>query len=127
MHAIVQDRHGYMWFGTQEGLNRYDGFEFRYFLHDLHDPSTIGDDWIWDLFDDADGNIWIGTDGGGLNRYRYDTNSFQKYLHDPDDATSISGNDVREVFQDSEGRFWIGTESNGLNLFDPASGRFNTA
>ncbi len=69
VNAILQDHHGFMWFGTQEGLNRYDGYEFEVFAHDPADPGSISHDSIRSLHEDKLGVLWIGTDGGGLNRF----------------------------------------------------------
>ena len=121
--AIAQDQLGYMWFGTQEGLSRYDGSQFETFLHDPYDLNSISNDWIWDLLVDDRGDIWIAT-LGGLNRFSYKTGQFKRYLNDPQEPGSIGGNDIRDLFQDSHGRIWIATESNGLSVWDRESDLF---
>ena len=97
VYAIAQDREGYMWFGTQEGLNRYDGFEFTVFAHEPNDPTSISDETIRTMISDSKGAIWVGTDAGGLSRYNDHDRSFTNFLHDPGDPDSIADNRVRVV------------------------------
>ena len=124
VYTIVQDQQGFMWFGTQEGLNRFDGFEFTVFVHDPNDPQSISDETIRTMIKDRTGNLWIGTDSGGLSRYDPATQAFTNYLHDPADPTSIGDNRVRVIYEDSSGALWIGTDGAGLDRFDPASEEF---
>ncbi|MGB5720278.1 MAG: two-component regulator propeller domain-containing protein, partial [Woeseiaceae bacterium] len=118
VYSVVQDRQGFMWFGTQEGLNRYDGFDFKIFAHDPDDPLSISDESVRTVFEDSSGTLWIGTDAGGLSRYDPDKETFTNYLHDPADARSIADNRVRAIYEDSAGRLWIGTDGAGLDRFD---------
>ncbi|MCH9651096.1 MAG: response regulator [Deltaproteobacteria bacterium] len=113
-----------MWFGTQEGLNRYDGYEFHTFLHDPRDPSSLAHDSIKAVLVDQEGRLWVGTDGGGLNLLDRATGSFTRFQHDPSDPTSLSDNRVRALHLDGLGQFWVGTDGGGLNRFDPETGRF---
>ncbi len=120
--SAFQDREGFMWFGTQAGLNRYDGYSFTVFAHDFEDPSTISHDWISSIAEDAEGSIWVGTLGGGLNRFERGSETFTRFRHDPVEPKSLSDDRIRSIFPDGRGRLWIGTDSGGLNLFDPATG-----
>ena len=124
VYAIAQDREGYMWFGTQEGLNRYDGFEFTVFAHEPNDPTSISDETIRTMISDSNGTIWVGTDAGGLSRFDSASQTFTNYLHDPSDSTSIADNRVRVIYEDSQGVLWVGTDGSGLDRFDRASGEF---
>jgi len=90
-----QDSQGYMWFGTQDGLNRYDGSEFTIFRPDPDDPSSLNDRMINDLIEDGQGALWVGTALGGLNRYDLRSGKFSHFYHDPNNADSLSGNCVR--------------------------------
>jgi len=68
IEAILQDRQGFMWFGTQAGLSRYDGYRFTTFQHDFDDPNSLSESHVRSLFEDRDGMIWIGTEGGGVSK-----------------------------------------------------------
>lgn len=118
--VILQDRRGFLWFGTEDGLNRYDGYTFRVFKPNPTDPASISDRWINSLFEDRDGNLWIGTRLGGLNRYDPRTGSFTRYEHDAATPGSLSANTVHALYQDAEGNLWVGTES-GLDWLNPAT------
>ena len=119
VNAIVQDGLGFLWFGTQDGLNRYDGYTVATYKYAPADSLALSDNGIWSLCRDRDGDIWIGTTRGGLNRYNTSRDTFTHFSHDPRDTASISENNVTSVFQDSRGNIWAGTLSSGLNCFDP--------
>jgi len=121
--AILQDQFGFLWIGTEDGLNRYNGYTFRVFRPDLNNPDTISDRWITSLYEDSQGYIWIGTRQGGLNRYNPATGNFTYYLHDSTDPESISGNYVTAILENTKGELWVGTNY-GLNLLDPQTGKF---
>jgi len=118
VYAIVQDSQGFMWFGTQDGLNRFDGFEFAVYDHDPADPSSISDETIRTMIKTRSGTLWVGTDEGGVSRYEPATDSFTNFLHDENDATSIADNRVRVIYEDSAGVLWVGTDGTGLDRFD---------
>jgi two-component system sensor histidine kinase ChiS len=120
--SICQDRKGFLWFGTYEGLNRYDGYEFRIFRHNPEDPSSLIQNVIKDVMEDRSGTLWIATDGG-LDRYDRQAECFIHYIHDPRDSTSLSHNRVRNIFEDRAGTLWIATD-NGLCRYDANSDRF---
>ena len=124
VNAIAQDRTGYIWIGTQEGLNRYNGYEFTVYEHVAGDPKSLSNSWVWDILVDRSGVMWIGTDGGGLERYDAATDTFEHFRHDPRDVHSLSGDRVRVIVQDRSGFLWIGTDGGGLNRFDVSRSRF---
>jgi len=121
--AIFQDGRGYLWIGTQDGLNRYDGYEFKVFKHDPEDPTTISHNSILSMGEDKNGSLWVGTWGGGLNRYDPSTESFIRYLPDPEDPNSISSDTVNTIKSDTNGNLWIGTLA-GLNRYNPETDSF---
>lgn len=121
--AIVQDNQGFMWIGTEDGLNRYDGAKFKIFRPVDGDASSISDVWIRTLTLDADGVLWVGTRQGGADRYDAGTGKFVRYQHIENVTESISNNNVRVIFSDAQHRLWFGTDG-GLDLFDPHSGGF---
>lgn len=126
IYAIDQDDKGFLWFGTRDGLNRYDGFEFKVYRFDPNDPYSLSDNYVYSLlFDQETGLLWVGT-RGGLNCYDPVLGRFSRYQHDPNDPKSLSHDTVNAILKMGVGeaaRFWIGT-SEGLNLFDPSSGQF---
>ncbi|HTR80867.1 MAG TPA: two-component regulator propeller domain-containing protein [Bacteroidota bacterium] len=120
--SIVQDHQGFLWFGTQDGLNKYDGYSFTVYRRDIADTTTISDNYITVLYVDRSGRLWAGTKGGGLNLYVSRTQQFIHYRHIPNDTNSISSDEIVCLCEDRRGMLWIGTP-NGLNELDPASGR----
>ncbi len=122
VHTILQDKYGYMWFGTLDGLNRYDGNEIRVYKHDSEDPSTISDNMITAIFEDDDGVLWIGTSAGGLNQFDRESHAFSSYQHDPQSSNSLSSNSILAITEDRRGNLWIGTNGGGLNRLDRSTG-----
>lgn len=121
--TIIQDPKGFMWFGTQDGLNRYDGYTFKVYKPDQNIPGTISNNSIWALFIDRQQSLWVGT-YIGLNKYDSKAEQFIAYLHDPQNPKSLSNNNVKSILEDSKGNFWIGTYGGGLNKFDPQADTF---
>jgi len=115
--SILQDSQGFMWFGTQDGLNRYDGNEFRVFRHEPGNEKSLSANFVNVIFEDSDGILWLGL-RGGLNRYDPKTESFIHYRHDPDDLDSLSNDIVFAISEDKDGNLWVGT-AEGLDRFDP--------
>ncbi|HEY3390996.1 MAG TPA: two-component regulator propeller domain-containing protein, partial [Prolixibacteraceae bacterium] len=85
--AITQDAQGFMWFGTQDGLNRYDGYSVKVFRHNPANNETIGDNTIRTLLCDSKGDLWIGTENNGLDRYVSKENRFYHFVHRNDDSS----------------------------------------
>ncbi|RPI93184.1 MAG: PAS domain S-box protein [Chloroflexi bacterium] len=122
--AIFQDSKGYLWIGTQDGLNRYDGFNFKIYKHDPDDPASISHNSILAIEEDQDGYLWIGTWGGGLNRFDPTAETFTRYRQDNNESASLSNDTVTAVKQDSSGVLWVGTLG-GLDRYDPATNGFD--
>ena len=118
VNSILQDHHGYLWFGTQEGLNRYNGYDFVIFFHDPDDPRSLSHDSVRSIYEDRTGTLWVGTDGGGLNRFDETSQTFKHFKNDPANRQSLSSNRVRAITEDQQGSLWVGTEGGGLNRFD---------
>lgn len=123
VNSIIQDNQGFMWFGTANGLNRYDGYEFTIYRHDPQDPNSLSTSTINMLWEDRAGRLWIATQYG-LNLFNRQTGQFSRYLNDPTDSHSLNDNRVRRIYEDSQGNLWLGTRDGGLNLFDPARETF---
>jgi len=122
VQAILQDSHGFMWFGTEDGLNKYDGYTFTIYKHDPDNPFTISDNDILTLFEDSRGMLWVGT-GRGLNRFDPVSETFLRYLHDPQNPLSLNGSTVTAILEDPAGNIWAGTED-GLNRLNAADDTF---
>ena len=120
--CILQDSYGFLWFGTSDGLNRWDGLTFKIFTHDANDSGSISNNFILSLHEDSFGRIWIGT-SHGLNLYDPHTEKFTRYLHDEGDSNSISNNIVNTIFEDSAGNIWLGTPK-GLNRYNQENDDF---
>lgn len=116
---IVQDRQGYVWFGTQYGLNRYDGYDFKTFVHDTRDPDSIGAVFITALFVDRDDHLWIGGTGT-LDRFDPITETAEHLTLTPDGAVGDLPTIVH-ISQDSTGGIWLATGA-GLFRRDPTTG-----
>ncbi|WP_316814970.1 two-component regulator propeller domain-containing protein [Pedobacter nyackensis] len=112
--SIAQDSMGFMWFGTKDGLNKYNTRNFEIYKREKGNSSSLSSSQnINALLTDSKGNLWVGTQKG-LNKYLPESNSFKRYLHDPKNKSSISDNIIRSLFEDNKGQIWIGTDS-GLN------------
>jgi diguanylate cyclase (GGDEF)-like protein len=118
VNCIFQDSHGFMWFGTEDGLNRYDGQTFTVFKHDPFEPASLSNSWVWSIHEDKEGNLWIGTDGGGLSRWNPRDGSFDAFKNEPANPSSLSNDRVRVIYESRDGSLWIGTDGGGLNRFD---------
>ncbi|MEJ5312112.1 MAG: two-component regulator propeller domain-containing protein [Anaerolineae bacterium] len=121
--GIAQDSQGFMWFGTQDGLDKYDGYDFTVYKNDPDDPHSLSNNFILALYVDRSGVLWVGT-WGGLNRFDAATERFSAYRYDPDDPTSLGDDKVQVILEDSSGALWVGTENGGLNRLDRETGHF---
>ena len=90
-YCMLHDRDGYLWIGTQDGLNRFDGSEFKVFKNDPFNSTTLTHNWIWSMDEDRHGDVWIGT-FQGLCKYVRKENRFVQYYNNPNDPTTVSGN-----------------------------------
>mgnify|MGYP000002872361 CR=1 FL=1 len=117
VNTIYQDNKGYMWFGTHDGLNKYNGYEFSVYKPIPNDSTSISSNLIYAITGDKNGNLWVGTTGNGLNYYNKATGSFKHYIHIEDDKNSLTNNHINVLCKDKKGMLWIGT-SNGLDLIN---------
>ena len=114
--SITQDKYGFLWFGTQFGLNRYDGYEITKYFSDSENPRSMSGDSIITMLCDRQGNLWIGSVSGGLNRYDYDTDSFISFPLGLEIPGGLSDSFVKAICQDEEEKIWVGTAYGGLSL-----------
>ena len=123
--TILQDSDGLMWFGTENGLNRFDGYDFTVFKRERGNSEALVSDYVYDLAEDGGGNLWMVTNGGGLAMMDRKSKTFTSFRHDPADANGISSNVVRSLLIDTDGTIWLGTRGAGLDRFDPETREFN--
>jgi len=115
--SILQDKNGFMWFGTQNGLDRFDGINIVSYHHSLTDSNSLSSSNFGKIYQDSYGIFWFGTFGGGLDKYDPNKKEFIHFKHNSNDSSSISNNRIQCIFEDSEGIIWIGTYGGGLNAF----------
>jgi len=115
--AIMQDRQGFLWFGTQEGLSKYDGYGFTSYKYQPNDSGALSGNWVSAICEDRSGALWVGTHGGGLNKFDRYQEVFTHFRHDATDSNSLSHNFINVIYEDSrhDGTLWIGTEGGGLD------------
>ncbi len=117
VYSIIQDREGLIWIGTKDGLNSYDGYNFKTYRYEFSDSTSISNSWVNVLLEDSKGYIWAGTDEGGLNRFDKKTGKSIKFRNNPDDKNSICSNIIYSLAEDSNSNIWIGTR-NGISVLD---------
>jgi signal transduction histidine kinase/ligand-binding sensor domain-containing protein/CheY-like chemotaxis protein len=121
--CVLQDNQGFMWFGTEDGLNKHDGYQFTVYRHEADNPNSLSNNYIWSIYQDKTGILWIAT-GHGLNKFDPVSETFVRYQHDKKNPNSLSHNDVRDIFEDHTGVLWIGTLGGGVNQFDRETEQF---
>lgn len=122
IECIFQDSKGFMWFGTRDGLNRYDGYEVISYRTITGDDSSLSDNYVTCIYEDRQGGLWIGT-LNGLNYYDRSKNHFKRYKHKVDDSSSISCNRISALTEVGN-ELWIGTYGRGLNRYLFQNDRF---
>ncbi len=122
---IHEDKYGFLWFGTREGIFRYDGYEFKAYRHDVRDSTTMSNPNVNEICETRNGEIWVGTNNG-LNLLDRRTGKFQRYLPAPRNETTTKINNlIRKVFEDSRGNLWLASVSRKNMLrFDRTSKQF---
>ncbi len=123
VYKLAQDRDGFIWLGTQDGLARYDGVSFRVFRNDPKEPRSIGGNNVTALLIDSKGRVWCGGEGSGLNLLEPDGEHFRHWRHVPNDLSTLGNDDVWAIAEDTGGSIWVGTYLGGLNELLP-DGRF---
>ena len=121
INSIQQDYLGFIWIGTNDGLNMFDGYSFRVFKYDPFDDHSLSDNHITVIYEDPFHRMWVGTLNSGLYYFDRMTERFIRFMHDPEDENSISSNHIQSVAGDNEGNLWAGTNGGGLNklIFTP--------
>jgi ligand-binding sensor domain-containing protein len=126
VHQILEDRQGFMWFATDNGLHKYDGYKFVIYRPEEDNPFSISNVFCISLLEDFKGNIWIGTFGGGLNKFNPEKQRFTRFIHQDSDSLSLGNNYVMSLSIskiDTGYALWMGTRS-GLSKLDLESNTF---
>jgi signal transduction histidine kinase/ligand-binding sensor domain-containing protein/DNA-binding response OmpR family regulator len=121
VNTLIQDKTGFIWFGTEDGLNRYDGYNFKVFRHNPTDSNSLSNNSIWALLEDRKGNIWIGTKDGKVNIFNP---IFEKFSHIAPKPKLKDWNSITALYEDKSGNIWIGTRSTGVYEYNPESKEF---
>lgn len=121
--SIYQDSREFLWFGTYDGLNRYDGYSFKVYKIERDNPNSIQGQTFRSIVEDKNGNLWIASIGGGLNRYNRLTDDFTNFHVEKNNPNSIISDRVRTLFIDRKGRLWVGTDI-GLCRYDFNKNKF---
>ncbi len=123
VEAIYQDQKGFIWIGTRDGLNRFDGYQMVVYRYDAGNPASLSDNYIRYIYEDKSHNLWIGTING-LNRFDRAKNSFTRFKHVPGNPQSLSNNLVTCIYEDRKGNLWVSSYGGGINLFLPEKNGF---
>lgn len=120
--GMVQDKRGYMWFASKNGLFRYDGYTLKQYRNDPLNQNSLSSDALESICIDKDGIIWIGTFSAGVERFDPVKESFTHFKHDANDPSSINNDSVSVVFADRNGVLWVGAHC--LDRFEAKTGKF---
>lgn len=122
--SITQDRDGFMWICTKDGLNRFDGNKFQIFRHSENDPNSICSNVLNYVFPDPKEDVvWIASEKNGLDAYNYKTHKFIHYRHNPNDTSSLTSDGITHISADNEGNIWLATYSTGIEMIDRKTGK----
>ncbi|MEM1321002.1 MAG: two-component regulator propeller domain-containing protein [Bacteroidota bacterium] len=125
VNAMVQDQRGFLWIGTQDGLNCYDGHRFKVYKKDPFDTSSIADNYISNLYVDYKDRLWIGTMKGGLSMLDARRERIRNYDHEAGDSGSLSDNRVNLLFEDRQSRLWVATPKGFDQIIEQADGKLH--
>jgi signal transduction histidine kinase/ligand-binding sensor domain-containing protein/DNA-binding response OmpR family regulator len=115
--CILRDKQGFMWFGTRDGLNRYDGYGFDVYRNIPEDSQSLSNNFVTSIIEDRNGDLWIGTWGGGLNRFDKAKRRFIRY------GNIVHSDFINALLQDDLGRIWVGSNDHGAWIYDPKTGK----
>jgi ligand-binding sensor domain-containing protein len=118
VHEIIQDSYGFIWLATRNGLNRFDGKNFKVYQSQPGQIPSISSSFVWTMLEDSKQNFWVGTSGGGLNLYDRSSGRFYEFANDPNNPASLSHDTVTSLYEDMNGTLWVGTEGGGINRLD---------
>ncbi|MEM8763987.1 MAG: ATP-binding protein [Bacteroidota bacterium] len=124
VQCMLKDQEGFMWFGTNRGLYKFDGREYRIYKKQYNDDNSVSDNDILCLFQDATGKLWIGTRSGGISVLNLENEIFKHYRNDSDNDGVPENIWITKILGDSEGNIWVTSNGNGIGKFDPKTDGF---
>ncbi|MFD2164241.1 two-component regulator propeller domain-containing protein [Paradesertivirga mongoliensis] len=124
VRSITSDKNGFIWIGTSDGLNKYDGYTFKIYQSNAGKKGSLSTSTILYTYTDKKGVLYVATENGGLNVYNSSTDNFTVYKNNPKDPNSIASNRVTTIYEDSRGILWVALEDKGLHIFDRKTQRF---
>jgi ligand-binding sensor domain-containing protein/signal transduction histidine kinase len=124
VRSILRDHRGFMWFGTDDGLNKYDGYHFVSFKRDPEDAGSLSDNYVRALYEDRDRVLWVGTNLG-LNAFDRKSGTFRRFFASADKETGLADDSIHALVEDRDGYLWVGTNG-GLSRLDPSRNRIET-
>lgn len=124
VHAVFQDRQGFLWFSTRDGLNKYDGYKFSVYRRNMRNKNSISSNDIKSVAEDKEGLMWIATWEGGVNCLDPRTQQFKYFRKSAGPGKGLTSDNIECLFAGSDGNIWVGTEDAGLNVLNRKTGRF---
>ena len=121
--SINEDHEGFMWFGTEDGLIKYNGYNLKLYKNNPSDSSSLSANFVMTMLEDRFDQIWIGTFGGGLNLYNRNQDNFYRYVPEQRNLSVVHRNRVKTLLESKDGNIWLGTEGGGIYKFDPDPAR----
>ncbi|MGB8316505.1 MAG: two-component regulator propeller domain-containing protein, partial [Ignavibacteriaceae bacterium] len=103
VNCILQDQQGFIWFGTFDGLNKYDGYNITVYKNIPGDSTSLSHNWVYSLCEDSSGTLWVGTLGGGLDKFNKETEHFTSFRNIPGDSSSLDDDEVLSLYEDNKG------------------------
>ena len=117
IHCVLQDKKGWMWIGTSQGVCRFDGYRFTVFKNDPDDSTSLKGNLVRVIYEDSKGQLYIGTENGGLNKFDRDKETFQHIFYNGQSAP-LKDVSVTSIMEDHDGNLWVGTETNLYRIED---------
>lgn len=123
INCLFQDSRGYIWIGTQDGLNKYDGYTFKTYRHAPDDEYSLSSNYVRYIVEDEDSCLWIATQDG-LNKFDYRTGLFESFFHEESNSSSLYENDIKTMYLDKLGFIWLKTDK-GVDQFNIKTKKFS--
>ena len=116
--CFLQDSNGFLWVGSQEGLARYDGYNLKFYTNIPFDSTSISNNWVPVIKEDKNGNLWVGTWGGGLNCFNQRTEKFTRFLQETNNSNTITCKNISSIIVNDDGTLWIRYARKRIALYE---------